>query len=136
MLDSVLYITDKFIVNHLGRRKICAEMMEEGKARIFAFALPEAPRFSFLFLRKLKAQATQAAKGDFVAALLGSTRAVPGMPVVALLVGEREVYVCVCVWGGVFPVCPELDSWRLAPTLSPSEGEAAELHSGSEVESP
>lgn len=74
-------------------------MMEEGKARIFAFALPEAPRFSFLFLRKLKAQATQAAKGDFAAALFGSTRAVPGMPVAALLVGEREVYVCVC--GGV-----------------------------------
>lgn len=54
-----------------------------------------------------------------------------------LLLSDLEMLcVCVCVWGGVFPVCPELDSWRLAPTLSPSEREAAELHSGSEVESP
>lgn len=62
--------------------------MEEGKARIFAFALPEAPRFSFLFLRKLKAQVTQAAKGDLAAAFLGSTWAVPGRPVAVLLVCE------------------------------------------------
>lgn len=70
-------------------------MMEEGKARIFAFALPEAPRFSFLFLRKLKAQVTQAAKGDLAAAFLGSTWAVPGRPVAVLLVCE--------LGGGVLP---------------------------------
>lgn len=117
MLDSFLYTTDKFIVNHLGRWKICAEMMEEGKARIFAFALPEAPRFSFLFLRKLKAQVTQAAKGDLAAAFLGSTWAVPGRPVAVLLVCE--------LGGGSSPVCPERGSWRLPPPLSPSEREPA-----------